>query len=348
MKSRSNTLSAMCTGGLIAGLAAFQVNAQTPAPTTDMTQMQRDLSSLREQARSLEQRMQAAAAGHARPGARMDTKPQPPQLAMAMGEKGRMDDKMGMPMTPTAPTSTMPPPAAGAMGEMDDDMGKPMTPMTPESAMPPPAVAGMGGMEDDMGKPMTPMAPPAAGGMGMDMMKMMEMMQPMMSGKSMSGTNAMGGVNSATAMATPSALPGFPGQSHLYHIGATGFFLDHPEHISLTTAQQQMLAQHKQQALLKQTEQQGQIDAAEQALWQLTGADQPQIGEIEKKTREIERLRGDQRATYIRAVGGAAVVLTDEQRKQLVGLAPAQPMSAPAPMAMPDDGMPMPEEPGDM
>jgi Spy/CpxP family protein refolding chaperone len=344
MKFRLNTLSAMCTGGLIAGLAAFQVNAQAPTPTTDMTQMQRDLSNLREQARTLEQRMQAAAAGTAQPGARVDTKPQP-QLAMGMGGKGRMDDEMGMPMAPTAPVSAMPPPASGAMGEMEDDMGKPMTPMAPASTMPPPAAAGMAGMEDDMGKPMTPppMAPPAARGMGMgmDMMKMMEMMQPMMSGKAMSGTNAMGGVNSATAMATPSALPGFPGQSHLYHIGATGFFLDHPEHISLTTAQQQMLAQHKQQALLKQTEQQGQIDAAEQALWQLTGADQPQIAEIEKKTREIERLRGDQRVAYIRAVGGAAQVLTDEQRKQLVGLAPAQPMAAPAAMAMP-------EEPGDM
>ena len=33
-------------------------------------------------------------------------------------------------------------------------------------------------------------------------------------------------------MSMPSALPGFPGQSHLYHIGATGFFLDHPEHIT--------------------------------------------------------------------------------------------------------------------
>lgn len=340
----------MCVSGLVVGLAGFPVNAQTPAPTTDVTQMQRDLSSLREQARELEQRMQAAAAGNAQPGARRDTKPQPQQLAMGMGG---MDDKMGMPMTPMAPASTMPPPAAGAMGAMDDDMGTPMTPMAPASAMAPPAVAGMGGMEDDMGKPMAPpstMAPPAAGGMGMgmDMMKMMEMMQPMMSGRAMSGTNAMGGVNSATAMATPSALPGFPGQSHLYHIGATGFFLDHPEHISLTIPQQQMLAQHKQQALLKQTEQQGQIDAAEQALWQLTGADQPQLGEIEKMTREIERLRGDQRATFIRAVGGAAVVLTDEQRKQLVGLAPAQPMATPAPMAMPDDDMAMPEEAGDM
>ncbi len=321
MTFRSNMLSAMCTGGLIAGLATFQLNAQAPALTTDMTQMQRDLSNLREQARALEQRMQAAAAGHAQPGARMDTRPQPPQLAMAMGEKEMMDDKMGMPTPPMAPASTMPPPAAAGMGGMEDDMGKPMTPMAPASAMAPPGAGGMG--------------------MGMDMMKMMEMMQPMMSGKAMSGTNAMGGVNSATAMATPSALPGFPGQSHLYHIGATGFFLDHPEHISLTTEQQQMLAQHKQQALLKQTEQQGQIDAAEQALWQLTGADQPQMGEIEKKTREIERLRGDQRATYIRAVGGAAVVLTDEQRMQLVGLAPAQPMAAPAAMAMP-------EEPGEM
>src|SRR5581483_2029194 len=35
-----------------------------------------------------------------------------------------------------------------------------------------------------------------------------------------------------------SALPGFPGASHLYHIGATGFFLDRTDHIALSTDQQ--------------------------------------------------------------------------------------------------------------
>ena len=39
------------------------------------------------------------------------------------------------------------------------------------------------------------------------------------------------------AMVRSSAMPGVPGVSSLYHIGATEFFLNHPEHITLTTKQ---------------------------------------------------------------------------------------------------------------
>lgn len=187
-------------------------------------------------------------------------------------------------------------------------------------------------MDDDMDMPMdtmksgSSMSMPSGGGMGM----MMDDDDDMM------GMGAMGGMNSPAAMATPSALPGFPGQSHLYHIGATDFFLDHPQHITLTTQQQQALAQQKQQALLKQGELKRQIDAAEQELWQLTAADQPQVAAIEKKAREIERLRADKRIAFIRSVGDAASVLTPEQRQQLTGMAPAQPATNQAPMSMPD------------
>ena len=152
----------------------------------------------------------------------------------------------------------------------------------------------------------------------------------------MMGMGSMGGMNSPAAMSTPSALPGFPGQSHLYHIGATDFFLDHPEHIALSTQQQQALAKLKQQSLADQGNLQRQIDAAEQDLWQLTGADQPQAAAIEKKAREIERLRADKRVAFIRAVGDSARLLTDEQRQQLTGMAPAQPATSQAPMPMPD------------
>lgn len=203
--------------------------------------------------------------------------------------------------------------------------------------------------EDDMDMPMgtmpadPAMSKPSQGmGMEMDMMKRMDKMRPKMSEDGMMGMAAMGGTNSPAAMATPSALPGFPGQSHLYHIGATGFFLDHPEHITLTTQQKQALAQRKQQALLKQGEVQRQIDAAEQEMWQLTGADQPQIAEIEKKAREIERLKADQRIAFIRAVGEAGKTLTDQQRKQLTGTAAAQSAAGPAPMPMPDKNAPKP------
>jgi hypothetical protein len=37
-----------------------------------------------------------------------------------------------------------------------------------------------------------------------------------------------------TTMTMPSALPGFAGASHLYHVGANGFFLDHADKIRLS------------------------------------------------------------------------------------------------------------------
>lgn len=201
-------------------------------------------------------------------------------------------------------------------------------------SMPPPANSGMAmGGNPPMGPGMgaqnqanntdaaMPM-PAAEMDMGMGMMQMMEGMRSGKSDRGMMGMGAMGGMNSVAAMATPSALPGFPGQSHLYHIGATDFFLDHAQHIALTTEQQQSLAQKKQQWLIRQSEVQSQIDSAEQELWQLTGMDQPQIDRIEKQAREIERLRGDLRIGFIRAVGEAAQTLAEEQRQLLTGMQP--------------------------
>jgi Spy/CpxP family protein refolding chaperone len=191
----------------------------------------------------------------------------------------------------------------------------------------------MARMDDDMDMPMKD--PPAGSSMSTAPgkgMRMMEMMHSKMSDDDMMmGMGAMGGTNSPAAMAMPSALPGFPGQSHLYHIGSTGFFLDHPQHIALSTQQQQLLARYKQQSLLRQGELQRQIDAEEEKLWQLTGADEPNIGAIDKQVREIERLRAEKRIAFIRAVGEAARVLTDEQRTQLTGMAPADSGSASAP-----------------
>ena len=199
------------------------------------------------------------------------------------------------------------------MGMMDDDMDDEMS---------------MGKSKSMKSMPQTSMSMKCSGCMNDDMM----------------GMGSMGGMNSPAAMATPSALPGFPGQSHLYHIGATDFFLDHPEHITLSTQQQQALARLKQQSLANQGDLQRQIDAAEQELWQLTGADQPQVAAIEKKTREIERLRVDKRVAFIRAVGDAARTLTDEQRQQLTGMAPAQPATGDATMSMPDAGQQKPSK----
>jgi Spy/CpxP family protein refolding chaperone len=166
-------------------------------------------------------------------------------------------------------------------------------------------MAGMGGKKDGM---------PGMGMMDMDMMEMMGMMG--MGGMGQQGMQGMKGKMRMTA-----ALPGFPGASHLYHIGATGFFLDHPEHIKLTAKQQTGLGRVKEKALLDKATAQRKVEEAEQELWALTGADRPHAAKVEAKVREIERLRGDQRLAFIRAVGEAAQILTDEQRQALLGAA---------------------------
>ena len=163
--------------------------------------------------------------------------------------------------------------------------------------------AGMGGMgmEDDMDME------------GMCCMKMMGSM----SAPKMAGKKSMGGMKMASAM------PGFPGMSHLYHVGSTGFFLDHPTHITLTPDQQMTLNSTKEKSLLDQAVSDRKIEVAEQELWQLTAAGSPDEARIEAKTREIEKLRGDQRLAFIRAVGEAAKVLTPEQQQVLLGTKPA-------------------------
>tara|TARA_R110002072_G_scaffold200252_1_gene357949 strand:- start:540 stop:1367 length:828 start_codon:yes stop_codon:yes gene_type:complete len=141
----------------------------------------------------------------------------------------------------------------------------------------------------------------------------------MMSNRGMSGMAMMGQMKGMGQMQMPSALPGFAGASHIYHIGATSFFLDHSQHITLTQEQQVKLNQIKEKVLLGQATFDRWISQAEQELWVLTSSDTPAAAKIETKIREIEKLRSDKRIAYIRAVGEAARVLTDEQRQSLVG-----------------------------
>lgn len=173
------------------------------------------------------------------------------------------------------------------------------------------ANGGAGVMEmEDMDRPMMAGMNDDVMAAGMPMMDQMEMM----------GMSRMGGGMQGGSMS--SALPGFPGASHLYHIGAAGFFLDHPHHIALSIEQQQSLAQVKEATLLEQAEMQRNIEQAEQELWVLTGADSPDAGKIEDKVRELEALKVEQRLAFIRAVGRAAELLTEEQRMQLTGFMP--------------------------
>ncbi len=143
----------------------------------------------------------------------------------------------------------------------------------------------------------------------------------------------------ASGMSMQTNLPGFPGSSHIYHVGATGFYLEYADKLGLSTQQRASLNDIKQRALVDQSNQQRKIDEAEQALWLLTAADQPDATSVEAKIREIEKLKADQRLDFIRAAGEAAKVLTDDQRKMVLGMVPmpgsaAAPASAPKPMNM--------------
>lgn len=179
---------------------------------------------------------------------------------------------------------------------------------------------GMDGMKMGDMQSMMKMKGMSSGGMGMGMGMKSDASSGMSMMGMMKGKGMMGGSQSATAK---SSLPGFPGASNIYHIGAASFFLDHDEHIELTTEQRAAINKIKQQSELSQNTADRKIEGAEQQLWELTASDQPDATKIEKKVREIESLRGDRRMDFIRKVGEAAKVLTDPQRKTLMGEQPA-------------------------
>jgi hypothetical protein len=187
----------------------------------------------------------------------------------------------------------------GKMTMMDDDMSQ-MGGMS--SGGKSSGGGSMGMMEGEMGG--------MSSGGNMKMCCMGEM-GGMMGGMRSSG---MGGMKRSS-----SAMPGQPGASHLYHVGSTGFFLDHAKHIALTPEQKTTLNRLKEKALLDRATQQRRIDGAEQELYMLTGADQPDVAQIQAKIAELEKLRADQRMNFIRAVGEAAKVLTHDQHRTLLG-----------------------------
>ena len=289
----------------------------------------------------------AAAAMPGMPAATPPAAPAPaPPMAMGMGNMkpgGMPGMKAGAaPAPPMAGMSDSPAPGGmGMMGMMDKMMGMmdKMMGMGGGAAMPPAApMPGMDmGMMDmkipAMGGGAMPPAPaaPMSGG-GMSMMDMDDKME-------MAGMMGMMGGGGMAAM-PQSALPGFPGASHLYHLGATGFFLDHKTHIALTIQQQGALNVAKEQALLAKSTADRAKEQAEQELWMLTAADQPDAAKIETKLAEIGKLSADERLAFIHAVGAASKILTDPQRQSLTGFAPPAPAPAAAPMAAPGAAMP--------
>ena len=170
------------------------------------------------------------------------------------------------------------------------------------------------------------------------------------------------------AAPTAHAMPGSPGGAHLYHVGATGFFLDHAGTIALDATQTAALTAIRDTAMGEQAGVQRKIDQAEQDLWRLTDSGQPELAKVDGKVREIETLTGNQRIAFIRAVGQAAGILSPEQRAAVLAdaapgaqpMAPAEasppPMKGMKPMGrgkakqmqhdhpMPDKAMPMEDD----
>lgn len=187
---------------------------------------------------------------------------------------------------------------------------------------------GMGMM--DMHKGEMGMAPEGMKMPGCCMMEEMGRMSTMPSGSgTTTGTMPSGGAMvmpgapagaGAGAPRSMSSLPGVPGASHLYHIGSTGFFLDQPM-ITLSGDQQSALNKIKERALLERSNAQRRVEQAEQELWTLTGADQPDAAKVQAKAREIEQIRTNQRLAFIQAIGEATKILTAEQRTHLLGMA---------------------------
>ena len=134
------------------------------------------------------------------------------------------------------------------------------------------------------------------------------------------GMKMMGRMSKNSSALLPSSLPGFPGVSHIYHIGATDFFLDHSDHIRLTVQQKTTLNQNKEKATLDNSTMDRKIQKLEQDLWVLTSSDQPDIKKIDEKIGEIARLKGKMRLAFIQAVGQAARVLTSKQLEKLKGM----------------------------
>lgn len=230
------------------------------------------------------------------------------KVATLESQLSRGDGSTGMEM----PSQT---PAAGMEGT--GGMGKKMGMMGGMGMM------NMGGGSNGSsgGMDMGGVSSNGTGGMNMGGMGMMQMDKMKMAGM-MGMKPMMGGMQ---GMGGSPPLPGFPGASHLYHLGSTGFFLDHGSHISLMTEQTAALNQIREQNALAASAADRSIEKAEEELWQLTSSDQPDISAIQSKVEEISKLEAKKRISFIRAVGEAAKLLSEEQRKSLTGFAPPAP-----------------------
>ncbi len=150
--------------------------------------------------------------------------------------------------------------------------------------------------------------------------------------------------NSASASA---GLPPAIGAPRIYHLAGNTFFLDRSSAAALTREQHLQLMALKEHAATSYASAQHDIDQRERALWVLLDSETPDIAMIEATVGEISRLVGQQRVAFIRTVGGAVGLLSNEQRIAIASRgAPMKPatMGPPPPKgAMPamgnDDSM---------
>lgn len=314
-------ITTVCIAGLMSAATAVQVESTplgridneaasaSPSPQHVMTDAEKNkqladqIAELRAQVAKLQAAQQSAPAKKDSAPAAMAMPPASPKPMGMMGDKGEMGmaPKASMP----AGKPAMPPGRGMGMG-----MGMPMKDADDGEMSGMPA-GGTGSMSS---------APAAA--MGMCCMGEMGAM-PGAASSGMSGGAAPAQGGMAGMNAPSSAMPGQPGASHLYHVGSTGFFLNHPQHITLTADQKSALNRVKEKTMLDRASDQRQIDQAEQELYSLTGADSFDNAKVQAKIGDIEKLRAGQRMNFIKAVGEASNVLTHDQHQALMGTMPA-------------------------
>lgn len=261
------------------------MNSQPAAQTDTANQtqtLQDQVTELKEQVAKL----QAALQSKAKPSTTKKKGMSSSQAPMAMEDDSAEMGAMG---------SSASPQQAGSMAPMKDEMGE------------------MGGsMKGGMAKRGMTMPMSDSGCCGMNSMgKPMGGKHAGMSGGAMSG-------KSTGAMAPGSSGSVFTEPPSLLHLGAKDFYLDHADHVGLTPEQRASLEKIKMSATEQKTNSQKQIDRAEAELWQLTGVDQPNTGDIDKKVQEIAKLRAEQQTAYIHSVAEAAKVLTPQQQEAIM------------------------------
>ena len=223
---------------------------------------------------------------------------------------------------------------SGEMGGMSAGSGKSAAPMNDDMDEDDAMAPAAGAMKSGDAKPMA--------GSGCCGMSMGSMGKPMAKAPGM-GDDKMGGMSAGKMPSKGSkAMSGMKTAEapHLLHVGAKDFYLDHAQQIGLTPEQKADLEKIKAGAVQQKVASQKQIDVAEQELWQLTSADQPDSAQIDSKVQEIAKSKADQQVTFIHAVSSASDVLTTEQRAKVVKLMPSteaksggqKPMSSPMKM----------------